>query len=952
MERSSCDIWNSVRSKQNDSLWIIYTLFWIICSISHWSSSSAATSVSPIVSDENGPLSEVQTAVGLEASMPCELVPISQSMMTDKVQLVIWYKEGNIKPIYTFDARMRPLHQGVHWADELVLKSKAHFHYDSSPPALRLRNVKREDAGLYRCRVDFHKSPTRNSRINLTVLVPPTHLTVLDDQGAAVADHTIGPYREQATINITCLSSGGVPPPRVSWWKEHALLDDSFQVLPDGSVKNILHLSKLNRHDLHTIYTCQATNGHVVPPLSTYVKLELKLPPLFVRLQGLNHALVAGVRTQISCSSAGARPPPEIIWNKGGLLMRGASQTTSSDGNVTVSEVVFLPAPEDNGKIVTCSVTTETINGGAGLFLKDSRILDVKHAPIVSLSLGAPLDPNKLMNGSDVYLECDIRANPPIKKIEWFHNEKQLFSSRGIIISNQTLVLQAISKASHGQYMCRSENAQGTVSSNDVYLDVKYPPICKSDSTVIRAALKQTINILCDIDSNPLQNLTYKWYFNNTLDSSVELPPPAALLAQNGDFGEEHRMDRHSYNSIVTHQKLDHRRHQRFQAQTTVSTNRARSPKSFHMSTRSSLGRTYPYRIDSFANFGTVTCSAENIYGHSGPCAYHILAAELPDPVKNCTAFNVTANSVQVSCLAGRDGGIPQQFHVEIIDKSTNTVLYNTSYRHPDFTLKRLPSECDLIIKVLAFNLQGSSNWYRLHAKTLPAPLLRTASSTAVFVKLTPLLGALMGVVGTLILVVGCIVVCMKMRRGKQKRDHRTTEANTGDVDKDKGSAEPLSRNMGSHSSIDDKNPDVVPQENSEDEFLSEEKAFERLNSDRILYNSRLNSSSPPPLSPASFPKNFGELSLTTNPSFTLYSSPQRRPLYSPPPVTLLARSPPNVYSRNPTRYGIYESPTAACPSSANFGGSTVPLLNNGGGATSFTSSTAIGSNLEDTAVS
>lgn len=42
------------------------------------------------------------------------------------------------------------------------------------------------------------------------------------------------------------------------------------------------------------------------------------------------------------------------------------------------------------------------------------------------------------------------------------------------------------------------------------------------------------------------------------------------------------------------------------------------------------------------------------------------------------------------------------------------------------------------------------------------------ASSTAVFVKLTPLLGALMGVVGTLILVVGCIVVCMKMRRGKQ----------------------------------------------------------------------------------------------------------------------------------------------------------------------------------------
>ncbi|GAB0086941.1 hypothetical protein DMENIID0001_011680 [Sergentomyia squamirostris] len=540
------------------------------------------------------------------------------------------------------------------------------------------------------------------------------------------------------------------------------------------------------------------------------------------------------------------------------------------------------------------------------------------------------------------------------------YTEKQLFSSRGVIISNQTLVLQAISKASHGQYMCRSENAQGTVSSNDVYLDVKYSPVCKSESTVIRAALKQTINILCDIDSNPLQNLTYKWYFNNSLDSTIELPPPATGSPPHGgsDYIDEYRLDRHNYNSISAHQqKSEHRRHQRFH--TTLAAHRVRSSKSFHIANaRASFGRTYPYRLDSFGNFGTVTCSAENIYGHSGLCAYHILAAELPDPVKNCTAFNATANSVQVSCVAGRDGGIPQQFHVDIIDKSTNSVLYNISYRHPDFTLKRLPSESDLIIKVLAFNLQGSSNWYRLHAKTLPAPLLRTASSTAVFVKLTPLLGALMGVAGTLILVAGCIVICIKMRRGKQqKRDHRSTDTGTGDADKDKGSAEPLSRNMGSHSSIDDKNPDVVPQENSEDEFLSEEKAFERLNSDRILYSSRLNSSSPPPLSPASFPKNFGELSLTTNPSFTLYSSPQRRPMYTSPPHTILARSPPNVYSRNPTRtFGLYDSPTAVCQGSvANFGGSTVPLLNNGSssGAASFTtSSTAIGSNLEDTAVS
>lgn len=45
---------------------------------------------------------------------------------------------------------------------------------------------------------------------------------------------------------------------------------------------------------------------------------------------------------------------------------------------------------------------------------------------MVSLSLGAPLDPGNLIKGSDVYLECDIRANPPAKLIEWYHNVSQL----------------------------------------------------------------------------------------------------------------------------------------------------------------------------------------------------------------------------------------------------------------------------------------------------------------------------------------------------------------------------------------------------------------------------------------------------------------------------------------------------------------------------------------------
>jgi hypothetical protein len=45
----------------------------------------------------------------------------------------------------------------------------------------------------------------------------------------------------------------GEPPPRVTWFKEHALVDDTFMDLNNGSVINVLHLPKITRADLETV---------------------------------------------------------------------------------------------------------------------------------------------------------------------------------------------------------------------------------------------------------------------------------------------------------------------------------------------------------------------------------------------------------------------------------------------------------------------------------------------------------------------------------------------------------------------------------------------------------------------------------------------------------------------------------------------------------------------------
>lgn len=35
----------------------------------------------------------------------------------------------------------------------------------------------------------------------------------------------------------------------------------------------------------------------------------------------------------------------------------------------------------------------------------------------------------------------------------------------------------------------------------------------------------------------------------------------------------------------------------------------------------------YFYKVENFTSFGTISCSAENQYGSSGPCLYHIMVA-------------------------------------------------------------------------------------------------------------------------------------------------------------------------------------------------------------------------------------------------------------------------------------------------------------------------------------
>lgn len=56
------------------------------------------------------------------------------------------------------------------WSDETVFGERAYFIFDKEPGTLSIQSTKFTDSGTYRCRVDFLKAQTRNTKIALSII--------------------------------------------------------------------------------------------------------------------------------------------------------------------------------------------------------------------------------------------------------------------------------------------------------------------------------------------------------------------------------------------------------------------------------------------------------------------------------------------------------------------------------------------------------------------------------------------------------------------------------------------------------------------------------------------------------------------------------------------------------------------------------------------------------------
>ncbi|XP_068965319.1 nephrin-like isoform X3 [Bombus flavifrons] len=648
------------------------------------------------------------------AELSCDIRPPQQN---DSVILVVWYK-SDTTPIYSYDMRGKHSEKASHWNNKDHLNDRAFFRTVTEPATLNINHIEERDEGEYRCRVDFAKSPSRNSRIHLMVIVPPHKPNIIDERGTVPA--VAGPYEEGGDMKLQCLVSGGRPEPKVRWWRGEMLLDSKDEPGEFPSLRrNALIVRELSRADLHAVFTCQASNNNISQPVSASVAIEMHLKPLSVAILSNEHApLSAGRKYDINCMTVGSRPPAKLSWYMDGKKLSNYTEKVSQDGNMTSSTLILKPTLLDHDKVITCRAENFEIQRG---IVEDTWKLNVFFVPILHLELGSNMNPDDIEEGDDVYFECKVHANPGAYKVIWRHNGNiiQNNAKNGIIVQQYGLALREVNRSQAGNYTCIASNVEGDGYSNTVELKIMYKPICLPDQKrIYGVARHEDARVTCSVEAYPSPD-SFRWTFNNT-EEMVDVPQ-----------ARYKNSTRHSQSILI-------------------------------------------YRPITEMDYGTVFCWASNTAGQQkNACIFHIIPAGKPESLYNCTLSNQTTDSLSVECCVGFDGGQPQHFLLEVFDQHTGVLQANiTSEENAVFTVHGLQSGKILNMVLYAVNAKGRSEPTLLEGFTLK--IAEKQTGIPVPFEISPLLGGLIGVVTALLFVTITILIAMKIRN--ERRTQRPSD--------------------------------------------------------------------------------------------------------------------------------------------------------------------------------
>jgi len=661
----------------------------------------------------SGFLQETSWALlGHQGYLPCEIEAESPN---EQLYTVLWYKEDDGEPIYTFDARTSDHLGPSHWSEEEPrgFGSRARLVTSPHPAQLVVMGIKDGDAGTYRCRVDFKTSQTRNSLVKLAIVKPPQMVNISHNE--AEVDRYIGPINEGESITMLCEAKGN-PPPTVTWYRDNILVDATSEITSRHTVQNTINIHRLGEREMNVKFTCRASNNNETKFAQKTVEIKINFAPREIKIMGLPGSISAGKSQTIKCVAVGSKPAASITWWKDGQFLQRPLEGFIGDKTSSKIEVIFTS--EDNGKRLSCRAENKLISGST---IEATTELDIRYSPRVKLIYGANINPDNVGEGQDIYFECICTANPPVYKIVWLHNGYKVDKNKQTVISGHSLVMQGVTRQHSGNYSCIASNSEGDAVSENLSLKVKYRPTCtlKAQKRVF-LPLNIDAEVVCKVESHPVPTHWW-WTFNNT-----------------------HQLDQVSA--------------KKFSNNLTISTLR--------------------YTPLTVQDYGILHCWATNSQGRmEEPCTFDIARSPSTSRSLECTLQNQTGSSLLVLCSGFLERN--HMFHLEVRDKSSGELVQNLTSATPRFLVTDLPPAnwlSGLNLTVYTASREGTINTVEtLGVFTSKVAELQIESIEETNVPLGGL-GIAIGIVLTLILLFLLLVIKVRARNNSSRQDLSNSE--------------------------------------------------------------------------------------------------------------------------------------------------------------------------------
>ncbi|CAH1228203.1 HMCN2 [Branchiostoma lanceolatum] len=314
---------------------------------------------------------------------------------------------------------------------------KGEFH-------LRLQDARLEDEGAYTCNI-FGLIPRE---AKLTIVVPVPQPPAL--RGAEV------PGQAGQQLELSCTSSGGNPPPQLTWYNgtevftgQHANLEKR-----GGQVELDLILRRLTKWDNGMNLTCRASQPfpEITSAQEAWTVLRVHYPPS-ASIPTPSVRVMEGDSADLRCL-VDSNPPASISWTRPG------------------------------------------------------------HPPLINPSTDDKV--TALQDDNDFSLNCLVEGNPK-PKVTWRRKNTKLYWEN-------PLRFHRVRYDVEGTYQCVATSGGFPQEAKDIFIDVVGKPYMEGegDTTMISSDNGETVRLGCTVTADPLPSRV-EWIWRNNYELETEL---------------------------------------------------------------------------------------------------------------------------------------------------------------------------------------------------------------------------------------------------------------------------------------------------------------------------------------------------------------------------------------------------------------------------------------------